>query len=408
MTEKRQSPLLFLLFFLLPVFLLPSRTCGETCVMVVTDTHFLAPSLFEGSDIFLAALARGDGKYVQGSAQLLEALIQEAERVHPDALVLTGDLTFNGEKESHLFLAEGLRRIEEKGIPVYVLPGNHDINVPNTVRYLKDGWSETENLDAAGFAGIYQDFLGDCSDSPGFSCTVKAAPGVSLLLLDCAFYEPSAQTFGLCDGDRLAWAAKAAEASDGDVLVSMTHHSLVPHSSFSVESFVIWNRELLIRELKGRSKLHLSGHLHIQHLAEEDGMTDIAQSAFSLWPHRYGLVRISDTEVVYESHTVDHDLLPEGFAEASKAWFSDTTWNKTAESLRAFAIAEEEKHTMLDYACRLNLAFFSGSLSKNQAESWKSEEGYTFWQAYRTTVPFAAYLDTLLQETGPDPLSLHK
>ena len=41
-------------------------------------------------------------------------------------LILSGDLTNNGEKESHIDIAEKLKEIEKNGTAVYVIPGNHE------------------------------------------------------------------------------------------------------------------------------------------------------------------------------------------------------------------------------------------------------------------------------------------
>ena len=43
-----------------------------------------------------------------------------------DGLILSGDLTFNGEKKSHEELAEKFKKVEKSGAPVMVIPGNHD------------------------------------------------------------------------------------------------------------------------------------------------------------------------------------------------------------------------------------------------------------------------------------------
>ena len=47
---------------------------------------------------------------------------------HPDVLLLTGDLTFDGQDEEYQELLMLLRRHIE--IPVFVIPGNHDRRVP--------------------------------------------------------------------------------------------------------------------------------------------------------------------------------------------------------------------------------------------------------------------------------------
>ena len=105
-------------FLILVLCLTVVSACADTTLMVVSDTHFLAPELYEGSDLFLRAMAQGDGKVVQESPALLTALINQARRLHPDALILTGDLAFNGELKSHEWLAEGLQLLLDEGIQV--------------------------------------------------------------------------------------------------------------------------------------------------------------------------------------------------------------------------------------------------------------------------------------------------
>jgi hypothetical protein len=62
-------------------------------------------------------------------------------------------------------------------------------------------------------------------------------------------------------------------------------------------------------------KLNLSGHLHIQHIAREDGLADAALGAFCIWPHRYALVTAGDDgSLVYEARELDSRFLPEGFS----------------------------------------------------------------------------------------------
>ena len=47
---------------------------AETKLMVVSDLHYLAPSLYRGSELFLRVLQAGDGKITQYGEELLSAL----------------------------------------------------------------------------------------------------------------------------------------------------------------------------------------------------------------------------------------------------------------------------------------------------------------------------------------------
>ena len=75
-----------------------------------------------------------DGKLTGYTPQLLEAFIDEVIELHPDALVLGGDVTFNGEKQSHIDLSERLRRVQDAGVQVLMMPGNHDLSKSQVVK----------------------------------------------------------------------------------------------------------------------------------------------------------------------------------------------------------------------------------------------------------------------------------
>ena len=75
---------------LLPLLLLPAGGLGETRVMAVSDLHYLAPELYEGSDLFLRVLRNGDGKIPQYGEELLDALERTVLREKPDALLVSG------------------------------------------------------------------------------------------------------------------------------------------------------------------------------------------------------------------------------------------------------------------------------------------------------------------------------
>lgn len=90
---------------------------GEVRIMVASDLHYLAPSLYEGSDFFIEAISQGDGKATMYSGEMLAALAEEARHQQPDLLVLSGDLIFNGERLSHEELAAPCVRSRRRASP---------------------------------------------------------------------------------------------------------------------------------------------------------------------------------------------------------------------------------------------------------------------------------------------------
>ena len=88
--------------------------------------------------------------------ELLEAFIDQVIAEHPSALILSGDISMNGEEINHEELAERLHRVQDAGIPVLVIPGNHDINNTNA-SFISGRRKALPLCDAEEFYDIYRD-----------------------------------------------------------------------------------------------------------------------------------------------------------------------------------------------------------------------------------------------------------
>ena len=99
----------------------------EVDVRIISDIHQLAPELRADNDVFEVFLNSGDGKLLKYATEILEAF---ARTLDSDVLIVSGDLTTNAERATHLWLARYFEAIEAKGTQVFVIPGNHDIDNP--------------------------------------------------------------------------------------------------------------------------------------------------------------------------------------------------------------------------------------------------------------------------------------
>lgn len=127
-------------------------------IVLMTDIHYLADSLTDKGEEFQYMVEHGDGKLTNYVWEITDAAFEQVEALSPDVIILSGDLTLNGEKESHKELAKKLEQVEKDGIQVVVIPGNHDINNRNAASF--DGRSRqmAEAVSANEFAEIYNDF----------------------------------------------------------------------------------------------------------------------------------------------------------------------------------------------------------------------------------------------------------
>ena len=354
---------------------------AESRLMVVSDLHYLAPELYRNSGLFLSSLRRGDGKLTQYGEELLAALYREIMAEKPDVLLVTGDLTFNGEKASHLALADWFRTVEEAGVPVRIIPGNHDINISAPVGFSGETYYRTDPVTPEEFASVYSGFtwFGDA----GFSYTVKVSDSLWVAMTDVSWYRDGAQTFGLFTDRHEAWldSVLSAASEAGAQVVTATHHSLLPHTEFSRDNFLMFGSgQMASLAARYGVKLNLSGHLHIQHIAREDGLAG---------------------SLVYEARELDSRFLPEGFPEMSREWFAGITREKASASLTG---KEDEIRMMADYAARFNLAYFSGTFREDDA-SWTEDPAYALWESHPESV-FGAYMHLVMAEASGDNLRL--
>lgn len=201
-------------------------------IAIAADLHALAPELTDSGAYFTSVVAHADGKVTQYSEELTEAFLEQILADAPDALILPGDLTLNGERLSHAHLAEKLRRLRDAGISVLVIPGNHDLENPTAAAFRGAGFAPVESVTAADFAEIYAscgfaDAL--ARDDASLSYVAALSPGLRVLMLDVN----TAEAPGAVTDATLAWAERQLEdaARGGAGVLAVSHQNLLQHNS---------------------------------------------------------------------------------------------------------------------------------------------------------------------------------
>lgn len=274
-------------------------------LMLASDLHFISRATHDGGTAFQSMAAQDDGKISGYSEEIVDALVEEAIRTRPAALVLAGDITLNGEKINHQDLAGKLRRAQEAGVPVLVIPGNHDIQNQNAATYFGEERQAAEYLTGAeDFLEIYHEFGYDQAssrDSASLSYVYPLDEGHWMMMLDSCQYEGRNHVNGRIKPETLAWMREqlslAREA--GAVVLPVAHHNLLSESRLYTTECTLENHLEVIRLLEEYElPLFISGHLHAQRIKKhkdapgvpEDayGITEIVLSSYSIPPCQYG------------------------------------------------------------------------------------------------------------------------
>jgi len=207
---------------------------------VGSDLHYMSPALLtDTSSADFHAYLASDRKMLVQSPALLHSFLDSVRAAKPRFVLITGDLTKDGEKRSHQELADSFATLRSMGIAVYVVPGNHDVYNPEAEAYGPSGASATPNVTNTEFASIYHACGYDqaiARDTASLSYVVDLLPGVRLLAMDPVRWRDNIGAESETVGGRflpqtVAWikAQLRAAKADGKVVVGAMHHGIVEH-----------------------------------------------------------------------------------------------------------------------------------------------------------------------------------
>ena len=232
--------------FLCVCFLCAAR--AQDRIMVIADPHVYPQAMIEADDAFDAYLAK-QRKMVHLSEPAWRALMDTALKYRPQLLLIPGDLTRDGEPESHALVAESLNQLRAQGIPSLVIPGNHDLP------------------DQADWSTRYAAMFAQALKEPGsYSFSAEPLPGLTVLGIDGS--HGTAGTGSLSDAT-LRWLLNRADSATakGNAIIAMCHWQLLEHvdRQAMIESSCRLKNADAIRDslMHHGVRLVLTGHFHV-------------------------------------------------------------------------------------------------------------------------------------------------
>ena len=257
-------------------------------IAVISDLHVMAPELLvKDGSAFEQYLSR-DRKMLRESVEILDTLVTDIIDLKPHLVLVTGDLTKDGERASHLLVANQLQRLVDAGIQVLVVPGNHDINNPDAKVYDGDTATATDTISRQDFAEIYRNMGYDEQsrrDNDTLSYCRDVTDSLTILAIDACMdrlntfvshgdARDHCKTSGSLEPESQQWLVDQAEAATaaGKRVVAMMHHHLVPH--FHMEDTLaapyMVDRAGQLRKRLAQAGVHVifTGHLHISDICQ--------------------------------------------------------------------------------------------------------------------------------------------
>lgn len=280
-------------------------------IVVASDIHLMNPVLMRQDGEAFQRVLESDRKLLIEGEAILNQFLDEVLDLRPDLLLLTGDLTKDGELLSHQLLAQKLLPLHDKGIAICVIPGNHDINNPHARYYEGGQYTQAKYVTPEQFSQIYSDFGYSpskmVSRGPGLSYASEAIEGLLVIALDSCIYDINLEenyptTFGEITEETLQWLEGVMEESKktGKEVVVMTHHNVLEHfpfQSFIAREYVVKNWvQVGARLAKAGVKVIFTGHFHAQNVIGkrfENGLLyDIETGSIVTYPCPYRIINL--------------------------------------------------------------------------------------------------------------------
>ncbi len=309
---------------------------------VATDVHLRLPDEelpvhYPESELYYSCW--GSGNQTHEAAGLLMQTLRRAEESGAAFVLLCGDLAHNGVEAQHRYFASLLQAFEdESGIPVYVIPGNHDYyeSTPEEFKEYYHGFGYGEALAADERTASYT------ADLPG---------GYRLIAIDSN--NPGKDGDGL-DERLFSWidAQARAAAADGKTPIAMMHHPLlepIPCAGLLMKDFIVRDHEAVARRFAAWGISYVfTGHEHGNNIASftaPDGSVvyDILTTALNSYPMEYRMAELSDAGMTLSMERItdlDPAYMPPGYNEAQRAAIAE---DYTAYSLGFFKFSVAKK-----------------------------------------------------------------
>lgn len=270
---------------------------------LLTDTHYFATTLSAEGKAYEEYMT-GELFFLRESSSIVKSVFNDISKDNDtNIVIIPGDLSKNGELESHKeFIAE-LNKLKASGKKIFVITAGHDFGEWSN-SYKGDEIIRVEGTPFEELYNLYFDFGFKDALSVEMrtnSYVAEIAGGVRLLALNC---DSCGKPKGVIDEETLRWAKEQIEKSKADnaFMFAICHYPIIPPVEifdFIKDTRVENWREIATFLADNGVELAFTGHMHIQSINEfvtEKGnrLIDVCTSVLVGSPAKYRKVTIDE------------------------------------------------------------------------------------------------------------------
>ncbi len=277
---------------------------------LVTDTHYFEPSLGASGTAYKEYMKR-EQYFMAESSEIVKKVFSDISADKETEIVLIpGDLSKNGETESHKGFIKELYKLKESGKKIFVITAGHDYNEYSRA-FIGDDCIQVEGTEFKKLKELYYDFgysEAIAVDEQSLSYIAEISDGLQLLAINC---DGEGNPKGAVDERLTDWIKIQLDNAkiSGATVIAMCHYPMIPpvpvFDLVGDAKLKQW-RDVATLLADNGVKLILTGHMHIQSVNEfvtEKGnrIFDICTSCLVGSPAKYRKIKIDDEKINVKS-----------------------------------------------------------------------------------------------------------
>jgi len=292
---------------------------GELKIAVLSDLHYMDPSLLREDGSAFQMYLMQDRKLLAESSAILQEVVNELLIEKPDLVLISGDLTKDGELVCHQAVIKQLRILEANRIKVLVVPGNHDINNPDAVLFDGDNTEPVATVSPEQFRSLYADYgygSAIASDPNSLSYISEPFKNLFVLAIDANEYYDNTSEYSVTAGNikdaTMEWITTqlaGLKSKKGKVVIGMMHHGVIEHfmgESVIFPDYLVDDRFARADELmQAGLEVIFTGHFHgndaVQLASGDLLLTDIETGSPVSYNSPYRIIDLIDNKMYVET-----------------------------------------------------------------------------------------------------------
>jgi len=241
---------------------------------LITDTHYFAPSLGCEGEAYDEFMQKEQKCFAETAAINRAVMKWLAGAKDADTILIAGDLSFNGEKLSHLEFLELLGALKKSGKRILVITAAHDFNDHPFCFTKEGGRGEPEGTPREELFDLYYEYgFSDALsvDRESLSYVTQLTDGVRLLALNNDGTQAHHRTY---TPQQIEWILGETEKArrDGQMMIAMNHYPMIPACPlFDLIGDATMPNHDAMTDMLADAGVHVvfTGHMHNQSIKQK-------------------------------------------------------------------------------------------------------------------------------------------